>query len=211
MESYRLQKVDTNLYIKGLSGPLVFRALYGILAAFLLFVVLYISLGAFIAVMVCVPSFFAWLYKINQIQKKPWPCWLGQETDGQKAALVHTDQKTDPPNTTAMTNTMNVKPIEQALPLLGFNEDLLVSNNLDMGFGLKLQLPELLSCSREQLYMLHDTFQRAVNLLPVGTLLHKQDFFFVEHFDGMAGNGRQQERAPSLDDSYLGTLRVGLT
>jgi len=100
-----------------------------------------------------------------------------------------------------MTKPMNVKPIEQALPVLGFNGDLMVSNNLDMGFGLKLHLPELLSCSHEQLYMLHDTFQRAVNLLPVNTLLHKQDFFFVEHFYERSRN-REQE-VPSLDDCYL--------
>ena len=76
-----------------------------------------------------------------------------------------------------------VKPIEKSLPILGFNGDILVSNNLDMSFGLKLHLPELLSCSTEQFYMLHDTFQRTVNLLPENCLLHKQDFFFVEHFD----------------------------
>ena len=35
METYRILKVDTRLYIKGLSGPLVFRALYGIIASFL--------------------------------------------------------------------------------------------------------------------------------------------------------------------------------
>jgi hypothetical protein len=72
-----------------------------------------------------------------------------------------------------MRSIIDVKPIEQALPVLGFNGNLFISNNLDMGFGLNLQLPELLSCSQEQLYMLHDTFQRAVNLLPVGTLMHK--------------------------------------
>lgn len=72
---------------------------------------------------------------------------------------------------------MKVKPIEKSLPLLGFNGNTIVSNNLDMGFGLRLELPELLSNSTEQLYRLHDTFQRAVNLLPENTLFHKQDFF----------------------------------
>lgn len=84
MKTFRLQKVDTNLYIKGLSGPLVFRALYGILAAFLLFVILYISIGAFIAVLVCVPSFFVWLYKINQIQKKLGPVGWGKKRTAKK-------------------------------------------------------------------------------------------------------------------------------
>ena len=81
METYRLQKLDTNLYIKGLSGPLVFRALYGILAAFLLFVVLYISVGAFVATLACVPCFFAWLYRVSRIQKRYGPAgWDKKQT-----------------------------------------------------------------------------------------------------------------------------------
>ena len=81
METYRLQKVDTKLYIKGLSGPLVFRALYGILAAFLLFVVLYISIGAFVATLTCVPCFFTWLYRLGRIQKKYGPAgWEKKQT-----------------------------------------------------------------------------------------------------------------------------------
>ena len=73
MESYRILKVDTRLYIKGLSGPLVFRALYGIIAAFLLFTLLYIFLGVFPSVVVCVPAIFFWLYRLNTIQKKLGP------------------------------------------------------------------------------------------------------------------------------------------
>jgi len=95
-----------------------------------------------------------------------------------------------------------VKPIENSLPILGFNGDILVSNNLDMSFGLKLHLPELLSCSAEYLYMLHDTFQRAVNLLPENCLLHKQDFFFVEHFDSRKGHN-EKSNPKSLNQNYL--------
>jgi conjugation system TraG family ATPase len=95
-----------------------------------------------------------------------------------------------------------VKPIENSLPILGFNGDIMVSNNLDMSFGLKLNLPELLSCSTEQLYMQHDTFQRAVNLLPENCLLHKQDFFFVKHFDNKQ-NKKDKSQPRSLNQNYL--------
>jgi conjugation system TraG family ATPase len=95
-----------------------------------------------------------------------------------------------------------VKPIEKSLPILGFNGDILVSNNLDMSFGLKLHLPELLSCSTEQFYMLHDTFQRVVNLLPENCLMHKQDFFFVEHFD-FKQNKKDKSQSRSLNQNYL--------
>ena len=70
MKSYTIQKVDTNLYIKGFSGPLVFSALYGVISALVLFVVLYIGVGTFTAVVVCVPAFFIYLYRLNRIQKK---------------------------------------------------------------------------------------------------------------------------------------------
>ena len=70
MKSYTIQKIDTNLYIKGFSGQLVYSALYGILAALIVFVVLYIAAGTFVSVLVCIPAFFAWLYRLNRIQKK---------------------------------------------------------------------------------------------------------------------------------------------
>lgn len=73
MESYRILKVDTRLYIKGLSGTLVFQALYGIIADFLLFTGLYILTGVYPAVLICVPAFFLWLYRLNLIQKKLGP------------------------------------------------------------------------------------------------------------------------------------------
>lgn len=96
----------------------------------------------------------------------------------------------------------NFKQIEKAFPVLGFHEDLLVSNNLDMGFGLKLYLPELLSCSRERIYSLHDAFQRVVNLLPSGVLLHKQDFFLVDFFDVRKKVEASVPGYNSLNESY---------
>lgn len=106
---------------------------------------------------------------------------------------------------------MNVTSIEKALPILGFNNDFLISNNLDMGFGLQLQLPELLSCSRERLYSLQDTFQRIVNLLPPGSLLHKQDFFLADQFDSMQTGkiqtGESDPTKPGLDQCYRNHFR----
>ncbi len=92
---------------------------------------------------------------------------------------------------------MKTLSIEKCLPVLGFNGDIQISNNLDMGFGLQLILPELLTQSSEQLFMLHDTFRRAVNLLPENTLLHKQDFFFVSYYSGKSSSEKE-----SLNSCY---------
>jgi len=99
---------------------------------------------------------------------------------------------------------MKIRNLGNILPLLGFNGDVLVSNNLDLTIGFRLQLPEVLSCSREKLYGLHDTFQRMINLLPPGTLLHKQDLFKLREFQGedTAVIGKMRGVA-SLNNSYL--------
>jgi hypothetical protein len=84
METYPVKKVDTRLYIKGLCGPLVFRALYGIIASFLLFSALYILAGVFPAVLIGVPTFFGYLYRLNTIQKKYGPEGWGKKRTAKK-------------------------------------------------------------------------------------------------------------------------------
>lgn len=95
---------------------------------------------------------------------------------------------------------MKINNLEQTLPVLGFNGDVLLSTNLDLTIGFKLHLPEVLSCSTEKLYLLHDAFQRVINLLPAGSFLHKQDYYLVREF--------QPEEVTlnlgnSLNESYL--------
>jgi len=87
--------------------------------------------------------------------------------------------------------------IDKSLAFLGFQGDLMVSANLDIGFGLKAELPELLTNSMEGIYALHNTFQRLVNLLPENTLLHKQDYFVQELHQSQWKDG-----ASILDQSY---------
>ena len=84
MLSYPIKKVDTRLYIKGLSGPLVFQALYGIIATFFLFSGLYILAGVFPAVLIGVPCFFGYLYRLNTIQKKYGPEGWGKKQTARK-------------------------------------------------------------------------------------------------------------------------------
>jgi hypothetical protein len=73
MKRFPIQKVDTDLYIKGLSGPLVFRALYGILIALGVFVALYLLIGPLTAVLISVPPLFIHLLWLGKIQKNPGP------------------------------------------------------------------------------------------------------------------------------------------
>lgn len=92
---------------------------------------------------------------------------------------------------------MKVNSIEKTLSVLGFQGDFLISNNLDLSFGLKLELPELLSCSEERLSELHECFQRLINLLPENSLFHKQDFYFLSDY-----RGRTEQGDSILNNSY---------
>lgn len=84
MKIFTIQKVDTNLYIKGFSGQLVFFALYAVICILLLFVTLYIAIGTSIAVAVCVPGFFLVMYRLNRIQKKYGPTGWHRKRVSQK-------------------------------------------------------------------------------------------------------------------------------
>ena len=102
---------------------------------------------------------------------------------------------------------MKIKNLESILPVMGFNGDIQVSNNLDLTIGFRLRLPEVLSCSTEQLYMLHDTFQRMINLLPAGSFIHKQDFFLIKEFHPTDQDCEVEQpfvnSSKSLNNSYL--------
>ncbi|WP_439185417.1 TraG family conjugative transposon ATPase [Carboxylicivirga taeanensis] len=92
---------------------------------------------------------------------------------------------------------MKVKSIKETLPVLGFDGDVLLSNNLDMTIGIELQLTELLACSESDLSKLHDTFRRLLAMLPAGTLLHRQDYFIEQVYQS------KDETSSFLSQSYL--------
>jgi conjugation system TraG family ATPase len=96
---------------------------------------------------------------------------------------------------------MKIKKIDEVLPILGFKGNVLVSNNLDLTFGLKLQMPEVFSLSEEKISTLHNTFRRVVSLLPTGSLLHKQDLFLLDKFQSNLFS--KENPSESLTDSYL--------
>ncbi|WP_172594298.1 DUF4133 domain-containing protein [Mariniphaga sediminis] len=94
MKTYTIQKIDTNLYVKGFSGQMVYKALYGILGALLLFVWLYILTGVFPAVLICIPAFFAWLFRLHRIQQKYGPDgWSKKRTSRQLPQFITIKQR----------------------------------------------------------------------------------------------------------------------
>ena len=94
MESYHIQKTDTSLYVKGFSGKLVYLALYSIIGTFILFVLLYILVGVFTAIVICCPCFFTFPLPAQQDSKEIRTQWMEQKkTCRETPSIYHSQNK----------------------------------------------------------------------------------------------------------------------
>lgn len=67
--------------------------------------------------------------------------------------------------------------MEQVMPVWKVENDCLLSKNGDITIGFELELPEIFSLSNDDYEALHYAWLKAIKMLPVGSVLHKQDWF----------------------------------
>ena len=67
--------------------------------------------------------------------------------------------------------------MEQIFPLFSLEEDWMISKTGDFTQGFRLELPPLFTLDLIQLTELHSIFLKAFRLLPIGTIVWKQDWF----------------------------------
>ncbi|MFD1145358.1 TraG family conjugative transposon ATPase [Larkinella insperata] len=72
---------------------------------------------------------------------------------------------------------LNARSLEKALPLLAVEDNCIISKMADITVGYKLQLPEIFTLAAEDYAALHSNLIKALKLLPIGTIVHKQDWF----------------------------------
>lgn len=70
-----------------------------------------------------------------------------------------------------------MKYLQDILPISCVEQNAIVSKMADITIGYALQLPEIFTLSAQQLDAVHQTWVKAIHLLPIGTILHKQDWF----------------------------------
>ncbi len=78
-------------------------------------------------------------------------------------------------------------------PILCIDEptQCIVSKNADLTAAFELKAPEIFAVSDGEYYTLHDILIRAAKVLPVGYMVHKQDFFIEDVY------------APTFDSEFL--------
>ena len=63
-------------------------------------------------------------------------------------------------------------------PIHSIENNILVGGNGELTIGFNLLLPEVYTISDEEANKLNDDFVKLLKLLPAGTTVHKQDFFY---------------------------------
>lgn len=69
------------------------------------------------------------------------------------------------------------KKLRERLPIMGIEHDCLLSKQGDVTIAFEVVLPEVFTLSNQEYETLHQTFIRAIKVLPKFTVLHKQDWF----------------------------------
>lgn len=77
-----------------------------------------------------------------------------------------------------------MKNLSAILPLYSVEQDILLSKMGDLTIAYSLELPEIFTLSNADYETLHQGWIKAIKLLPVGCILHKQDWFTEQSFKG---------------------------
>lgn len=77
-----------------------------------------------------------------------------------------------------------MKQLPNILPIYAVEQDMILSKMGDITLVYRLDLPEIFTLSNADYENLHQSWVRAIKLLPAGTVLHKQDWFVEELFQG---------------------------
>lgn len=80
---------------------------------------------------------------------------------------------------------MAIPDLENLFPIRKIERDFLVSDSGAVSAGFEVGLPEIFSLDAKAYASLHETWSRAIRILPEGGILHKQDWFIKERFGGL--------------------------
>lgn len=77
-----------------------------------------------------------------------------------------------------------MKNLSDIVPLYSVEQDMILSKRGDLTCCYQLTLPEIFTLSTHEYEALHQSWLKALKVLPAGTILHKQDWFTEENYNG---------------------------
>lgn len=69
------------------------------------------------------------------------------------------------------------------IPVQTIADGVIVNGNGDLTIGYKMFLPEVFTLSKEDASYIHDRLEGLFKMLPAGTVIHQQSYYYVSHYE----------------------------
>ena len=81
-----------------------------------------------------------------------------------------------------MRNVLKAATLESKFPLMAVENDCIISKDADVTVAFRVELPELFTVSQTEYEAMHSVWAKAVKVLPVWSIVHRQDWFMEEKY-----------------------------
>lgn len=96
----------------------------------------------------------------------------------------------------------NVRMMEEVFPILEIQKDCMMSKMGDLSLAYELTLPEIFTLSEQDYEDFHQSWVRALRILPKHSILQKQDWFLENTFKGAFSNSSNSFMHRSSDQHF---------
>ena len=83
-----------------------------------------------------------------------------------------------------MRNKSKITTLESKFPLLSVEQGCMVSKDADITVAFRVELPELFTVTSAEYEAMHSAWHKAIKVLPNYSIVHKQDWFIKEDYQG---------------------------
>ena len=88
-----------------------------------------------------------------------------------------------------MRNKSKITTLESKFPLLSVEQGCMVSKDADITVAFRVELPELFTVTSTEYEAMHSAWHKAIKVLPNYSIVHKQDWFIKEDYQGKLSDG----------------------
>lgn len=88
------------------------------------------------------------------------------------------------------------------LPIYGVEDNCILSQHGDLTLPFRLRKPEIFTLSADQYEGLHQSYLKAIRVLPPNTILHQQDWFLTDRYTADPGQTNKTFLAESSDQFF---------
>lgn len=92
--------------------------------------------------------------------------------------------------------------LEAKFPLLAVEQGCLISKDADITVAFRVELPELFTVTSAEYEAMHSAWHKAIKVLPNFSIVHKQDWFISEEYQGKLSEGELSFLARSSERHF---------